>query len=107
MTIGVTQIDDELLKIYNLINNLIEGNRELILLGEQCISLYLREKISDRIAKKHGIRYRFTKRILSITIIKNSKGVKKYRISLNVSGPRRSCIIDLYEQGRIGGYILK
>jgi hypothetical protein len=90
MTIWVTQIDDELLKIYNLINNLIEGNRELILLGEQCISLYT--------IKEKGRRSHLCSRILSITIIKNSKGVKKYKISLNVSGPRRSCIIGLDEE---------
>lgn len=104
MTIWVAQIDDELIKIYNLISQLISGNKKFILLGEQCISLYLRDKISNRIAKKHGIRYRLKKRILSITIITNRKGVKKYRMSLNVSDPRRSCIIDLDEE-KINNYL--
>lgn len=86
MTICVTQIDYELLEIYNLINNLIEGNRELILLGEQCISLYLRDKISNRIAKKHGIRYRLKKRILSIKIVMY-RNKRQYRICIDREKP--------------------
>lgn len=90
MSICVAKMDDELLKIYNLISQLISGNRKLRLLGEQCISIYT--------IKEKGRISHLCSRILSITIITNSKGVNKYKISLNVSGPRRSCIINLDEK---------
>ena len=103
MTIWVTQIDDELIKIYNLISPLISGNKKLILCGEQCISLYLRDEISNRIAKKHGIRYRyrFTKIILSIKIVVY-RNKRQYRICINREKPH---YIEVAKKEQLISYI--
>ena len=81
MTIWVAQIDDELIKIYNLISQLISGNKKLILCVEQCISLYLRDEISNRIAKKHGIK-NLVGAWLGDDLEKNEQDTSSYELAL-------------------------
>lgn len=95
MTRLVFRIQEDLIPIYNLIHNIVLRNKKFILLVKEGISLYT--------IKKKGSISKLC-RILSIKIITNSKGVKKCKISLNVSGPRRSCIIDLDEE-KINNYL--